>query len=80
MVRVLEQRHLIELIFEMVPQAGKELGCSSEAIEAACEYLTICVDNQHLWGKASYEELAAACFYVSLIRVATQLAKNVGSV
>jgi len=80
MVRVLEQRHLIELIFEMVPQAGKELGCSSEAIEAACEYLTICVDNQHLWRKASYEELAAACLYVSLIRVATQLAKNLGSV
>ncbi|KAF1844852.1 uncharacterized protein K460DRAFT_394649 [Cucurbitaria berberidis CBS 394.84] len=63
----LRVRHILNEIVE----ATEGMGCSAPFIESITRGVTSCIEHQHLWTTASYEELAAVNMYVAALRANT---------
>ena len=65
--RVNNNRRLEGLIEDVVDVA-KDMGFSQTTINGITDGLGTCVDHQHLWVDATYEQLAAMVLYLSAVR------------
>jgi len=66
--RINDNRRLEGLIADVVDVA-QDMGFSQPTINGVTDGLTTCVDHQHLWVNATYEQLAAVVLYLSAVRV-----------
>ncbi|KAI4635681.1 uncharacterized protein J4E87_000636 [Alternaria ethzedia] len=65
--RVNDNRRLEGLI-EDVNDVAKDMGFSPTTINGITDGLTTCVDHQHLWVNATYEQLAVVILYLSAVQ------------
>ena len=65
--RVNDERRMEGLIEDVVDVA-RDMGFSQPPINCIMEGLTTCVDHQHLWVSATYEQLAAVVLYLSAVQ------------
>ncbi|KAH6868788.1 hypothetical protein BKA58DRAFT_317424 [Alternaria rosae] len=66
--RINDNRRLKSLIEDVVDVA-KDMGFSQTTINGITDGLTTCVDYQHLWVSATYEQPATVILYPSAVRV-----------
>jgi hypothetical protein len=66
-LRVMDNRHLDHILDDMT-DAAKDMGFSQAAIEDMEDELITCVDHQHLWVSATYEQLATAVLYIAAVQ------------
>ncbi|KAI4609175.1 hypothetical protein J4E83_008817 [Alternaria metachromatica] len=65
--RVNDNRRLEGLIEDVVDVA-KDMGFSQTIVNGITDGLTTCVDHQHLWVNATYEQLGAVVLYLSAVQ------------
>ncbi|KAI4923873.1 hypothetical protein J4E85_008030 [Alternaria conjuncta] len=65
--RVSDDRRL-EGLLEDVIDVAKDMGFSQTTTKGITDGLTTCVDHQHLWVNATYEQLATVVLYLSAVR------------
>jgi len=58
----------LEGLIEDVVDVAEDMGFSQTTINGITDGLTTCVDHQHLWVNATYEQLAVVILYLNAIR------------
>ncbi|KAI4610963.1 hypothetical protein J4E80_007994 [Alternaria sp. BMP 0032] len=64
----LNDNRRLEGLIEDVVDVGRDMGFSQPTINGITDGLTTCVDHQHLWMNATYEQLAAVVLYMSAVQ------------